>query len=279
MADLAARQYGVVTRTQLIELGHTEETIDHDLGAGRLQAWHRDVLALGGQGMSPHGLCMATVLFRGPGALISHQSAIWLWGLETKLDVPVRVGLAVRVEDIAETERLPVTAVPRSLLDYAADARRWRLERAIAKADRLGLLDLTAVNRVTDEVLDHCGRDPLLRAMAAYAERGFSRPSAERSMLAALGAAGVRRPAVRNSVEGYELDFFWGPERLGIELDSWEHQPPRRSFEEDRERRENLALAGVRTVRITGTRLRREPRQVANRIAEELDRRARDEVA
>ena len=280
MADLAARQYGVVTRKQLTALGYTDEMIDHDLETGRLQAWHRSLFAVGHQGLDPHGLCMAAVLFRGDGALISHQSAIWLWGLETKLEVPVRVSSALlRAEDVAETERLPVTAIPRSLLDYAADAKRWRLERAIAKADRLGLLDLTAVSRITDEVWSHQGRDPLRRAMVAYTEKGFARPSAEKSMLAALGAAGVRRPAVKNSVEGYELDFFWGPERLGIELDSYEHQRPRRSFAEDRERRENLALAGVETVRITGTRLRREPQKVANRIAEQLDRRRQDKAA
>jgi very-short-patch-repair endonuclease len=279
MADLAARQYGVVTRGQLTGLGYTEAMIDHAVEAGRLQAWHRSVFAVGRQGPDPHRLCMAAVLFRGDGALISHQSAIWLWGLETKLEVPVRVSHALRDEDVAETERLPVTAVPRTLLDHAAEAKRWRLERVIDKADRLGLLDLAAVSRITDEVRGHPGRGPLRRAMAIYAEKGFTRSGGERLMLAALAEAGVRRPAVNNLIEGYELDFFWGPERLAIELDSWEHHRSRRSFEEDRERRENLATAGIETLRISGTRLRLEPRKVANRVAEHLERRHRDEAA
>jgi very-short-patch-repair endonuclease len=280
MADLATRQYGVVTRRQLIDLGHTESAIADDLEAGRLRAWNHSVFAVGDEGLSPHGLCMATVLFRGKGVLISHQSAVWLWGLETKLEVPVRASWALREEDVAETERLPVTAVPRTLLDYAGGAKRWKLERAIVRADRLGLLDLAAMGRITDERPSHRGRDALRREMVAYTETGFSRPSAERSMMAALGVAGVRRPAVKNSVEGYELDFFWGPERLGVELDSWEEQQqPRRSFAEERERRESLASAGVETLRITGTRLRREPRKVADRIAEQLDRRRTEKAA
>ena len=49
--------------------------------------------------------------------------------------------------------------------------------------------------------------------------------------------------------------------------------------EEDRERQENLAMAGIETIRITGTRLRREPRRVANGVAERLERRHRDEAA
>lgn len=278
LAELAARQYGVVTRRQLTDLGYTEEMVDRDVEMGRLQAWHRTVFAVGDQGPNPHALCMAAVLFRGKGCLISHQSAIWLWGLETKLRVPVRVSPARRDEDVAETERLPVTAVPRTLLDYAGDARRWRLERAIDKADRLGLLDLAAVSRITDEVGGHRGRGPLRRAMVNYTAKGLTRPGAEQSMLAALGIAGVRRPALKNSIDGHELDFFWGPERLAVELDSWDHYRPRRSPEEDRERRESLALAGVETIRISGTRLRREPRKVANGIAEQLDRR-RDQAA
>ncbi len=108
---------------------------------GRLQAWHRSVFAVGHGGLSPHGLCMAAVLFRGDGALISFQSAVWLWGLERKLEVPVNVSVrwrghradaiglhhcpALRDEDLAETERLPVTAVPRTLLDFASDAQTY----------------------------------------------------------------------------------------------------------------------------------------------------------
>lgn len=292
---MAARQYGVVTRRQLTTLGYTDEMIDHDLETGRLQAWHRSVFAVGHNGLSPHGLCMAAVLFRGKGALISHQSAIWLWGLEPKLEIPVHVSVrrrghaqdaiglhhcpALRDEDVAETERLPVTAVPRALLDYAADAKRWRLDRAIDKADRLALLDLAAVGRITDEVRGHRGSGSLRRAMATYGEKAFTRSGGEKRMLAALADAGVRRPAINNFVEGYELDFFWRPERFAVELDSWEHHRSRRSFEEDRRRQENLAMVGIETIRITGTRLRREPRKVANRIAEHLDRRRRDKAA
>jgi very-short-patch-repair endonuclease len=295
MAALAARQYGVVTRGQLHTLGYSDDAIDRGIAGGRLHAWHRSVFAVGHQRLSPHGLCMAAVLFRGRSALISHQSAIWLWGLEAKLEIPVHVSVrwrghaqdaiglhhcpALRDEDVAETERLPVTAVPRTLLDYAADAKRWRLERAIDKADRLGMLDLAAVGRLTDEVRGHRGRGPLRRAMVIYTEKGFTRSGGEKRMLAALADAGVRRPAVNNLIEGYELDFFWGPERLAIELDSWEHHRSGRSFEEDRERQENLAMAGIETIRITGTRLRREPRKVANRVAEHLERRHRDEAA
>jgi very-short-patch-repair endonuclease len=289
MARLAVRQYGVVTHRQLNDLGYSDDAIERAVASGRLHLWHRSVFAVGHQGLSPHGLCMAAVLFRGSGALISHQSAVWLWGLETKLEIPVHVSVrwrghaqdaiglhhcpALRDDDIAETERLPVTGVPRTLLDYASEAKQYRLERAIDQADRLELLDLAAVDLLTDEVRGHRGRGPLLRAMTIYREKGFTRSGGEKRMLAALADAGVRRPAVNNFVAGYELDFFWEQERFGVELDSWEHHRGRQSFEEDRKRQEELAMAGIETIRITGTRLKREPRKVAMRIAAHLDRR------
>jgi very-short-patch-repair endonuclease len=295
MARLAAQQYGVVTRDQLNDLGYSDAAIERGVASGRLHAWHRSVFAVGHQGLSPHGFCMAAVLFRGDGALISFQSALWLWGLEKKLEIPVHVSVrwrghsqdaiglhhcpALRDEDIAETERLPVTAVPRALLDYASEATTLRLERAVDRADRLELLDLAAVDRITDEVRGHRGRGALLRAMIVYREKGFTRSGGEKRMLAALADMGVQRPAVNNFVAGYELDFFWEQERLAVELDSWEHHRGRRSFEEDRERQEELAMAGIETVRITGTRLRREPRKVAMRIAAHLERRCLDRAA
>lgn len=295
MANLAARQYGLVTGEQLRALGYSNGAIKHAVASGRLHPWHRSVFAVGHQNLSPHGLCMAAVLFRGEGALVSHQSAVWLWGLERKLEIPVHVSVrwrghaqdaiglhhcpALRPEDIAETERLPVTGVARTLLDHAAEVKTLRLERAIDQADRLALLDVAAIDRIAEEVRGHRGRGPLLRAVGIYREKGFTRSGGEKRMLAALADLGVRRPLVNNFVEGYELDFFWPEERLAVELDSWEHHRGRRSFEEDRERQDELAMAGIETVRITGTRLRREPRKVAMRIAAHLDRRRRAEAA
>jgi very-short-patch-repair endonuclease len=278
-----------------VGLGYTEEMIDHDLETGRLQAWHRSVFAVGHQGLSTHGLCMAAVLFREQGALISYQSAVWLWGLEKKLEIPVNVSVrwrghsqgaiglhhcpALRDEDFVRTEGLPVTSVPRTLLDYASTAKRYKLELALDRADRLDLLDPAAVDRILDEVRGHQGRPPLAKALTIYRENGFTRSGGERKLLALLADAGVSRPAVNNFIEGYELDFYWERERFAVELDSWEHHRSRRSFEEDRKRQESLAMAGIETIRITGTRLKHEPREVAERIARHLDRRRAPKAA
>jgi hypothetical protein len=295
MARLAARQYGVVTRQQLIDLGYSYDGIDRAVASGQLQAWHRSVFAVGHRRLSPHGLCMGAILFRGKGALVSYQSAVWLWGLERVLEIPVNVSVrwrghsqdaiglhhcpALRDEDATMTEQLPVTSVPRTLLDYASVATKSRLERAIDQASRLDLLDAAAVNLIAEEVRGHRGHRPLQRAMAIYHEKGFTRSGGEKRLLAALADAGVAPPLVNNFIEGYELDFYWERERFAIELDSWEHHRSRRSFEADPERQEKLAMVGIEVIRITGTRLKREPGTVARRIGEHLERRRRARAA
>ncbi|MBS1889036.1 MAG: DUF559 domain-containing protein [Actinobacteria bacterium] len=269
--------------------------VDHALATGRLQAWHRNVFAVGHGGLSRHGLCMAAVLFRGDGALLSYQSAVWLWGFESKLAIPVNVSVrwrghsqnaiglhhypALRAEDFTRTEGLPVTSVPRTLLDYASTAKQYRLELAIDRADRMDLLDPAEIDRITDEVRGHRGRSRLQKALTIYRETDLTRSGGEKRLLVALADAGVRRPAVNNFIEGFELDFYWERERFAVELDSWEHHRSRRSFEEDRKRQESLAMAGIETIRITGTRLKHEPREVANRIARHLDRRRSPKAA
>jgi hypothetical protein len=295
MATLAARQYGIVTREQLTELGYTDYMVEAALRAGRLQAWHPNVFALGHGGLSPHGLCKAALLFRGEGALISHQSAIWLWGLEKRLEIPVNVSVpwrglpqnaiglhhcpALREEDSTRTEGLPVTSVPRTLLDYASTAQQYRLELAIDRADRLDLLDPTALDRILEEAAAHDGRDPLAQALAFYRETGFTRSGGEMKLLTVLADAGISRPVVNDSVEGHEVDFFWEKERFGVELDAWEDHRGHRSAEDDRRREDDLTLAGVTTIRVTGTRLKHEPGQVVTRIAEHLERRRDAEAA
>lgn len=196
LANLAARQYGIVTRAQLADLGLTERTVELYLRNGRLQAWHRDVFAVGHGGLSAHGLCMAAVLFRGDDALLSFQSAVWLWGLERKLDIPVSVTVPgrpgrrrgpeeiglhrcpdLRAEDLATTELLPVTAVPRTLLDYASITRQYKLELAVECADRMGLVLPVAFERLLDELPEHPGREPLWRSLTLCWSRADRYPA------------------------------------------------------------------------------------------------------
>ena len=292
LAELARGQYGGVSRRQLRALGYSEATIGRELSAGRLQRIHRGVYAVGHRCLSSHGTAMAAVLAGGPNAMLSHRSAGWLWGLLPRPPSPPEVsrptrgharrGLrlhhapALRAEDLALCERIPTTSVARTLLDLAAVLRGRQLERALRRAEELRVFDLRAVERLLPHVSGHAGAGRLRRAMGIYRDPAFVRSDLEGDFLARVLDAGLPRPATNVFVAGFELDAYWERERFAVELDTYRFHGGRLSFEEDRLRQEDLKLAGIEMVRITGARFEREPAEVLRRLATHLARRRKE---
>jgi hypothetical protein len=282
LAALAAEQYGVVSYQQVMGLGYSSGAIEAAVDAGFLHRVHRAVFAVGHLSLSPHCQCLAAVMARGERALLSYRSAAWLWGFVPSLGVPIEVSVpwrghgrsplhvhhcpALRLDDEAMHEGIPVTAVPRTLLDCAS-VMTWRqLERAVDRTERLGLLDIDSIDLLLEEVRRHPGRGRLRRALSIYRDPAFSRSGGELRFLELLREAGLPRPAVNMFVEGHEIDFYWEAERFAVELDGWESHRGRSSFERDPRRQEDLKLAGIEMIRITGHRLANEPDQVAERL-------------
>jgi len=170
---------------------------------------------------------------------------------------------------------IPVTALPRTLLDFAIVARGYQLDRGIERAEELGLFDLREIQALLDRTIGHPGHGRLVRAVELYREPAFSRSGLERRFLALVRRAGLPRPATGFNVAGHELDVYWARERFAVELDVFETHGTRAAFERDRLRQEDLMLEGVEMVRVTGKRLEREPRQVIERVARLLEQRRR----
>jgi very-short-patch-repair endonuclease len=176
--------------------------------------------------------------------------------------------------DIDEVDGIPVTSLARTLLDLAAMLSDYRLERALERTEELGLLDLTPI----EELLSRAGRHPgvarLRRALDLYREDpAVIRSGVERRFRELVRAAGLPRPAMNFNVAGFELDAYWPSHRFAVELDVFETHGSRAAFERDRLRQEELKLAGVEMVRITGARLRREPRATIERLSLLLEQR------
>jgi len=86
----------------------------------------------------------------------------------------------------------------------------------------------------------------------------------------------LRLPATNAVVAGYELDAYWELERFAVELDTYDYHGSPAAFERDRVRQEDLKLAGIEIVRITGARMDREPRTVAKRLCRLLRQRRQE---
>ncbi len=290
LADLAGRQHGVVSIGQLQALGYSHDAVDFTCLEGRLHRLHQGVYAVGHTDLSLHGRCLAAVLGCGEGALLSHWSAARLWGLMPTHPLPIhvstpiprhkRTGLLIHrsrtfgEEDAELRMGIPVTSVARTALDLAAGVRFRSLQRFLQAAERDGLFDLPRFESVLDRNRGHRGRRPLRLAVALYKPPPFTRSGLERRFLDLVAAAGLPRPATGFVELQYELDVYWPQLRFAVELDVFETHGTRLSFEEDRLRQEELKLAGIEIVRITGPRLDREPKQAIERVRRLLAARA-----
>jgi predicted transcriptional regulator of viral defense system/very-short-patch-repair endonuclease len=288
LADLAKRQHGVVSKRQLEALGFVRTTVTGWANAGRLHRLHRGVYAVGHTALTWEGYCMASVLAR-PGAVASHKTAAWIWGLrrwrpETiHLTAPTRqrakrefvVHFArLRPEDKAVVEGIPVTSVARTLLDLAPDQTTRELHQMMERAEDRHTFDLRRFDRLLARAGGHPGRVKLRHALDTFKpEVAVLRSGLEERFLRLVLAAGLSRPATNVFVAGYELDAYWEAEAFAVELDAYSTHGSPTSFEADREREDDLLLAGIEAIRVTGTRLDREPRETIARVAAHLERR------
>jgi len=290
LSELAERQHGVVSIRQLTGLlGYSRSAIAEATERGRLHRLYRGVYAVGHANISPQGECLAAVLACGRGALLSHLSAAWLWGISRfgpapfavttpvprKPRPPIRLhhSRAIAVEDRALREVVPVTSVARTLLDLAATARPSRLARFLERSEELKLFDLGPVESVLERNAGHHGAGRLRRAIALYKPPPFTRSGLERRFLDLVSEAGLPRPVSGYPELGFELDVYWPEHRFAVELDVFETHGTREAFERDRLRQEDLKLAGIEMTRITGPRLDREPAEVIERVARLLSQR------
>lgn len=289
LAELAGAQHGVVSTGQLLRLGHSRAGIRRAVLAGRLHRIHHSVYAVGHRNLSLHGRCMAGVLTCGPGAVLSHHSAAWAWGIARWSPVPIhatgpiaRAGrLPVQIhrarrlagEDRDVREGLPVTAVPRTMLDLAATVSADRLRRLLERCDEMRLLGFGEVGDLLERSRGHHGRGRLRDAVAFYRPTSFTRSRLEARFLELCLAAGLPQPRMNFVEAGYELDAYWPAVRFAVELDAFETHGSRAAFERDRERQEELLLAGITVTRLTAARLEREPERTIERIARLLEAR------
>jgi len=232
---------------------------------------------------------MAAVLASSP-SVASHLSAGWLWGLlqyrPGTVHVTCRSGrraersFVVHRADLARADLtrrdgIPVTSLPRTILDLAVTSRARTVGRYIRHADDAKVFDLRAMEGLLERSRGHRGRAKVLAALEIYDETpAFTRSDLERRFFEVVIAAGLPAPSMNYAIEGFEIDAYWPDHRFGVELDVFATHGSRLSFEEDRERDDELLLAGIETTRVTGPRLAQEPAAVVDSIRRHLARRA-----
>lgn len=276
VGDLAEAQHGVVSRSQLLDLGMGRGAVADRVARGLLRRVGRGVYAVGHFKQSQRSRWMAAVLSAAPGAVLSHRSAAALWGILPSSSIAIEVtkptksrsrpGLrahraAIRSDETTCFAGIPVTSVFRTVFDIAALSTMRQLEKALNEVEVRGLTDTLSFPELLDRYPRKRGAVHV-RALLAdeSAVRGVARKELEERFMALFDETDLPRPRLNAdvAVQGriFEADCLWGDRRVIVELDGRAVHGTALAFEEDRERDRLLQSDGWRVVRITWRQLR-----------------------
>jgi very-short-patch-repair endonuclease len=255
VAQLAHGQHGVVTRAQLLDAGLSTDAIGRRLRKGALLRIHRGVYRVGHRAPSLEATYLAAVLVGGDDALLSGQAAGHLLYLlkgdvpPPEVTTPTKRRIAgvttrhVRKMDPREAtvfRGIPVTTVPRTLVDLAAVLDQDEVARACHEA---GVRYRTTPAHV-DAVLARRPNSPGAAKLQAVL-RGdvhVTLSKLERCFLDLLRKNHLSLPRTNRLAGGRRVDCRWPEQKLTVELDSYRYHHSRHAWERDR-RREREARA------------------------------------
>ncbi|MHB8244539.1 MAG: DUF559 domain-containing protein [Acidimicrobiales bacterium] len=222
---------------------------------------------------------MAALLYAGQGAVISHESAAYLWKLRssTTREVTVTVpanrsrhqtpGVIVHRSrslpsfDWVLMGKLTVTSAPRTIFDLCEVLGSKEVAELVDDA----ILDgIVTVGQLSLAVKRHERRDrrgivAVRSALGAWVGDGKPESHAEtevtRWLVARRLGPHVRQHVVRGE-RAVRLDFAWPEHRIALEVDGFRYHDGPRQFREDRARSNWLAAQGWIVLRTTVAEVR-----------------------
>jgi Protein of unknown function (DUF559) len=266
VAEIAARQYGVIAVRQLREVGLDADSVRLRVRTARLHRLHRGVYAVGHRSLSWRGWWTAAVFACGEGAVLSHRSAAELWGFLRPETMPIDISVqgrsgrkprrGIKVHrprnlgplDVTRRHGIPVTAPARTIEDIRGAVEPYLFRRALRQAELAG-------HRVP-----HLG---LVKR---------SRSDLELLFLTLCDEHALPRPLVNHRVHGRLVEFCWPKHNLVVETDSWQYHSGSVALEDDHDRDLALRAHGVTMRRYTGDQLEAAPKAVVADLREALGR-------
>jgi hypothetical protein len=252
---LAGRQFGRIAWRQLTRLGVDRALISKWVRQGYLHPKLPGVYAVGHDAPSVEGDLAAALLYAGPDAMLSHGTAAWWYGLIDRPPASIHLstprkcrshrGITVHQRRTCKCvwhKGLPVTTVPQTLLDYAADAPLNQVRVALASAEYRKVLKVPAI----EELLGH-GRPGSARLRIALKRHqprfAYTRSRPERAFLELCESANIPIPEVNVRLAGWTVDFYWREQRLVVEIDGHGNHYTR--AQRDRDRRKDFAMRRI----------------------------------
>jgi hypothetical protein len=286
VARLSGRQCGRISWAQLRKLEVAETTINAWVNTGYLHPSLPRVYAVGHDAPSIEAHLSAALLYAGPNAMLSHGTAAHWWGLIDNAPSTIHVSTprrcrsqrGVKVHQRRELERdwhnrLPVTTVAQTALDFAAKASLNQVRVLLANAEYHNLLDVQAVNALLGP--GRPGSTKLREALTRHQPRlAYTESPHEVTMFMICERFKLPLPESNVWIAGWKVDFYWREHGVVVEVDPYGNHHT--AAQVDRDRRKDLALRAENLVvnRYSRDQVEQTPHTVGTDLAATLSARS-----
>lgn len=270
LARFGRRPHGIVTRKQLLAAGLSPDQVRRLLSEGLLNREYRGVYRLGPP--SPEARYLAAVRACGDGAILSGRAAAHLLGLTKGQPPPPEVtapaerrvpGLKTRrprrldPPDATTCSGIPVTTVPRTIVDLAAELPFDDLARLCHEAGVRYRTRPRQVKAVLARIPNARGAGRLEPILTGDSRVTLSR--LEDRFQELLEEADLPLPVTNKPAGAHRVDCRWPEVRLTVELDSYTFHHSRHAWEQDRRREREARARGDEFRRYTWGDVYEEP--------------------
>ncbi len=257
----------------------TDRQITRRLEKGSLLRVHRGVYRVGHRAPSTEATYLAAVLAGGKGALLRGRAAAHLLGLLKGEAPPPEVmtrtqrrseGVTTQrsrtldARDATTVKGIPVTTVPRTLVDIASVLSVDALARACHEAGvRYGTTP-AQVEAVLARRPNNPGAKKLRRILHGDVQVTLSKLEAR--FLELLRHANLPLPETNRPAGGRRVDCRWPEHQLTVELDGYRFHNSRYSWEQDRHREREARARGDDFRRYTWSDVAENPTQMLREL-------------
>jgi very-short-patch-repair endonuclease len=274
---VADNTWGRIAWSQLRRLGIAKSTIALWAADGYLHEKLPGVYAVGHRSGPIEAELAEALLYAGPGAMLSHQTAAWWWGLTQRqpklshISTPrrCRSQLSIKVHSRRQLDRawhngLTVTTLPQTLLDCAAQSPLEDIRYFLAEADYRWRVDLAEVGALAGR--GKAGSRRLRRAVELHwPDLARTDSPAEREFLLLVESGDLPRPKVNVRICGLKVDAYWPEYKVAVEIDGAQGHGTERQVARDHGRDLTLRAEGIVVRRYARRQIRWEgPRLLAD---------------
>lgn len=291
----AARQHGLVSRSQLLDAGVTPAMIAHRFDTGHFERVFKGVYRVAGSQRTWHADLMAALLYCGPGSALSHRTAARMHELlrlpelvelctprrRRARDLPeewvIHTSIVFPKADLIQVGGLTCTSVERTLIDLGAVVPQRRVGHAVEQALKSEQTDLSVLTYVHQRRRGRGRRGAGVLATVLEELDASARTESplERDFMNLMRRSGLPIPRTQQVIDHNgsfvaRVDFLWPDHDLVVEVDGHEYHSTRDQRSADSSRQNRLTALGYTVLRFTSDQVRSARVEIVSTVRQTL---------